>query len=165
MGELTRRQRLLPCENATLWHKNSANFQPGSVGIMASYYQVQGWLNFILSSSCVNYGTEISTYRTSSAHEISPFVTKVTVSYKKWPETRVSFMCEVTSKYINRLLSSYCTDFPFSVLWLYPFLSHEASSGKKMYPLIKLANLILIIGTLLHKKILLYWKSFAIRDT
>ena len=78
---------------------------------------------------------------------------------------KVSFMCEVTSKYINRLLSSYCTDFPFFVLWLYPFLSHEASSGKKMYPLIKLANLILIIGTLLHKKILLYWKSFAIRDT
>ena len=113
MGELTRRQRLLPCENATLWHKNSANFQPGSVGIMASYYQVQGWLNFILSSNCVNYGTEISTYRTSSAHEISPFVTKVTVSYKKWPETRVSFMCEVTSKLPVQISPFLYYDYPF----------------------------------------------------
>ena len=146
MGELTRRQRLLPCENATLWHKNSANFQPGSVGIMASYYQFQGWLNFILSSNCVNYGTEISTYRTSSAHEISPFVTKVTVSYKKWPETRVSFMGEVTSKLPVQISPFLYYDYP---------LLHEAPSGKKMYPLLKLANLILIIGRLLHKKILL----------
>ena len=36
-----------------------------------------------------------------------------------------------------------------------PFLFHDVPSGNKMYPLLKLANLILIIGRLLHKKLLL----------
>ena len=48
---------------------------------------IQGWLNSLLTTCtkliCVNYWTEISTYRSSSAHEISPFLTKVIDSYKK----------------------------------------------------------------------------------
>ena len=52
-------------------------------------------------------------------------------------------MCEVTSKLPVQISPFLYYDYP---------LLHEAPSGKKMYPLLKLANLILIIGRLLHKK-------------